>query len=242
MAAAIACGLSGLARAETITATLETVDPFVGGDVYVQGIGDVNGAIASIIWQGIPSNPVGFQGTFTAYCIDLNEGINIGDTYTFTTSPIADAPKGAAYPGGSGGPMGLAKATEIQELYGQHYADTLGAGNGIFREAFQLSIWNIVYDTDILVDSGDGTFYAESDVDPTAISIADGWLADAASPADQATYSDPNLIALIGSAGVQDQIVQTTPLSPSVLSGGALMAGLALMRFRKYCRLKVSEL
>jgi hypothetical protein len=243
LAAAVVCGLASFARAETVTATITTVDPFVVGTVYVNGIGDVYGAIAAIDWQGDPSNPAPFNGPFTTYCIDLNEPVNIGGTFTFTVEPLADAPKGAAFPSGTPTTgMGLAKADEIEELFGQHYDETLPAANGIDREAFQLAIWNIVYDTDTSVTTGQGSMYAESDVDPNAISIANGWLADAANPQNQ-IFDDTELAALVGPDGVQDQVVQFpplgngTPLAPAAFSGGLLMACLGLMRFRQYRRM-----
>jgi len=229
-------GLSRAAKADTITATLETVDPFVGGDLILQGYGDIDGGIGAIVWQGQSTNPSPFNGTFDTYCIDLIEDIYLGQSYTFDTGIVADSPKSTAFPDGNPDGMGAAKADELAELFGQQYALTLPAGNGVDREAFQLAIWNIIYDTDTSVSPGDGTFYATGDVSSTAISIANGFLADAANPGDEALYHADDLITLIGENGAQDQITVDpditigtgVPTPSSAMGGAVLMAGYAL--------------
>jgi hypothetical protein len=241
LAAALVFAFAGFARAETITATLESISPYAGGTMSLDG--DLYyGAIAEIIYQGVSTNPAPFNGMFTTYCIDLNEPVFLGVTYTFTLTPIEDAPKAAAYPdGGDTTGMGPGKAEEIEELYGQEYANTLGPGDDEEREAFQLAIWNIIYDTDTSVSDGDGVLFAEDDVDPIAVAIANTWLEDAANPQLEAIFHDTNLVGLTGDQGVQDQITTSIPVEPSVFGGGMLMAGLGLMRVQKRRRSKASS-
>jgi hypothetical protein len=220
---------------------LQTIDPYVFGTVHLDGAGDIGGGIGEIVWQGDAGNASPFNGQFDTYCIDLIEDIYFGSTYTFTVGSLANSPKPSAYPGGNLNGMGTIKANEIAEMYAQHYADTLPGGNGDEREAFQLAIWNMVYDTDTSVSTGDGVFYATGDVSGNAISIANGWLVDAANPANQAIYHANDLISLVGDRGVQDQITidpnititTGTPLPNSATGGSLLLAGLSLTRVWK---------
>jgi hypothetical protein len=235
-------GTGRAAHAETVTATLQTVDPYVFGTVHLDGAGDIGGGIGTIVWQGDASNDSPFNGQFTTYCIDLLEDINFGNTYTYTVGNLQTSPKPSAFPGGNilGG-MGVLKFNEIAELFAQHYAATLPGGNADQREAFQLAIWNMVYDTDTSVSTGDGAFYATGNIDGNAITIANGWLVDAASLSNQLTYHATDLISLVGGPGVQDQVaidpnitISTgTPLPNSALGGSLLLAGLSLAGVRK---------
>jgi hypothetical protein len=131
--------------------------------------------------------------------------------------------------------MGAAKAAEIEELFGQHYS-SLSTDDEI--QAFQLAIWNIIYDTDTSVEDGAGNFYvigasensaantAGGDVlDSNTITLADEWLAEAADPSNQDLDND-NLQALTGQIGIQDQITvgNPVPLPSSAMCGVVLLA------------------
>jgi hypothetical protein len=237
MALAVGGAMPGLVRADTITAKLENLNPYVFGSVHLSGAGTVSGGIGNIIWQGASANPAPFNGPFNTYCIDLLQDINFGGTYTFTTAPLQDAPQPGAYP--AGGPtngMGTAKADEIEALFGVDYGNTT-TGDG--KEAFQLAIWNIIYDTDASVSTG--TFYVESGASSNVIGIANGFLTDALNPTNQ-KYDQTDLVALIGNNGAQDQIAinplipingNATPLPPEAASGLLLFGVYGLTRWRK---------
>ena len=238
LALTAAFGMSRTARAESVTATLVTIDPYVAGTVHLDGAGDISGGIAEIVWQGDANNASPFNGTFDTYCIDLVEDIYLGSTYTYTVGSVANSPKSNAFPNGNPNGMGTAKFNEIAELYGQHFAETLPSVNGDQREAFQLAIWNILYDTDTSVSTGDGSFYAEGNVSGDAINIANGWLVDASNPTNEANFHATDLVSLIGDRGVQDQItidpnitISTgAPLPNAALGGSLILAGLTAAR------------
>jgi hypothetical protein len=238
-------GLGRAARAETVTAKLTGIDPMSGGDLYLNGVNIGGDYVGELEWDGTgEGNNAPFNGPFNTFCIDLNENIYFNGTYTFNYDlDVADAPKSTAYPSPLSGPMGTTRANELSELFGQHFA---GLSTGDDLQAFQLAIWAIVYDTTTQVNTvTSGIFYVASGVDSTAISEADAWLADAANPANLATYHDNQLVALVGSTAgngpyPQDQIVidSTIPISsngvplPSSAVGGAiLIAGLGLARW-----------
>jgi hypothetical protein len=234
IALASVAGFWGIAKADTvITASITAVIPFSPfANLSLDG-NTVTGAVGEIIWNGAgEGNPSPYNGTFTTYCLDLTDAIGLNTPYTFTVQPdIALAPKSA--------PMGATQAAEMDELFGQQYG-LLSTQDDY--QAFQLAIWNIVYDTDTSVEDGEGEFYVEggnedsaldtSTIDSTAITEADDWLDDAASPTDQALYGDDDdVVALTGSEGIQDQIMMSTPLPSTAMCGGVLMIGLGLARW-----------
>lgn len=244
LALAIGCAVPSFAKAQTITATLNTVDPYVFGHVNLSGAGSLDGGIGNIDWTGVSSNVAPFNSTFNTYCIDLIQDISFGNSYTYTIAPLSSAPNSGAYPGGTPTTgMGASKADELEALYGVDYGSTLGtsASEETAKEAFQLAIWNIVYDTDSTVSSG--TFSAGSDVSTAAISVANGFLSDALNPSNQ-QYDATNLIALLGQNGAQDQIAmngpvpidaipQGAPLPSSGAAGMVLLGAVAAMRLRR---------
>jgi hypothetical protein len=243
-------------RAATITATPVSIDPVDYGTVYLNGNlvgGQLGGAgVGNLTWAGDPANVTPFNGAFSTYCLDLNQDISLNNPFVYNTAPLATAPQPGAYIP-PGGPMGPAKANQVDILYGKDYSLTLGVGAGDDRAAFQLAIWNIVYDNDASVTAGAGTFYAVigagsgSNVDQNTINLANQFLADAVTnAAANQSFAASDIIALIGEDGAQDQvainnpnfiIVQGgTPLPNSAMGAGMLIAifgGYRALRSRK---------
>jgi hypothetical protein len=253
-AAALGCIAPSMARATTITAQLTGLSPYVFGHINLAGAGSLYGGVGTIEWQGVSTNVVPFNGPYGTYCIDLIQDIGIGNTYSYTIGTLSSSPKAGAYPSGTPTTgMGVAKADEIEELYGQQLPQTLGGGSSadLASQAFQLAIWNIVYDTDLSVTSGAGSFSAGGDVDPNAITLANTYLVDAANTGNQAKYdSTYKLVALIGLDGAQDQVAVDpnitftggqAPLPPSALGGGVLLACLAASRLRRHYLLRDAQ-
>ncbi|MGA2229461.1 MAG: hypothetical protein ABSH22_00915 [Tepidisphaeraceae bacterium] len=247
--AAMAAGLAApsLVKADTITATLTSLDPYVFGTLDLQGSPSVDGGIGNIIWQGASTNEAPFAAGFNTYCIDLIQDVDFGGTYTFNIEPLASAPKAGAYIGGTpSNGMGTAKADDLEALFGVDYSKTQGSSPSAetAKEAFQLAIWNIIYDSDSSVSTGSGTFYAGSDVASGAISVANGFLADALNPNNQ-QYDATDLIALVGENGAQDQIAldplipisaqppSGAPLPSSGLAGLVLIAGFGFFKWHR---------
>ena len=145
--------------------------------------------------------------------------------------------------------MGAAKATEIDTLFGMHYNDTINSS--INQEAFQLAIWNIVYDTDNSVSQESGTFYAvnNSGLDAAAITVANGFLADTSNAGNQSQFAVQNVIALFGQDGAQDQLfldpllpahitVAGAPFPAAGTSAAVLMGLIAIARWKRNARLQ----
>jgi hypothetical protein len=216
----------------------------------------ITGGAGQINWINSSSNPAGdvaFTGSFSTYCIDLLQDINFGNTYTYDVKPLASgAPQPGAYlaNSGIGSPMGSVRAADITKLYDLHYAQTLGGvSDNTNRTAFQLAIWNLVYDNsnngpDASVSNLSGNFFVPN-VSGNAIAqngpeitTANAWLADVLNPniADVQKY---NVGALVGENGAQDQIYASTitnqgaaPLPQSLLGGLVLLGVCAAIRWR----------
>lgn len=99
---------------------------------------------------GNPGTYAGLTPTYSAFCIDITQAISANSTWTFSTYPIDQAPTSAA------GPMGLAKAALLEELFGR-FAGLLvpAAPNAnITYAAFQLAVWEIVFDAGLNITAG----------------------------------------------------------------------------------------
>jgi hypothetical protein len=102
-----------------------------------------------------PVNPI-LEPTFTAFCIELTQNVANGDTISYQTAPLETAPQ----PNNSVVPMGALKANLIRELFGRYFPDVFGDSStmimpigGSFsaserNAAFQIAIWEIIYETD----------------------------------------------------------------------------------------------
>jgi len=239
-----ALGMGRAVRAETVTADLVGLIPFAGGDLSLNGSTLSGDGVGELVWNGAGfGNASPFNGSFDTFCIDLNEIINFNNVYSFNLVSLTSVPKptsGAAY-------LTVTKALEIEDLYGEHLG-SLGSilGNGDYQ-AFQLALWNIVYDTDASVSNGAGTFYvpSTSTLDPSVITEANSWLTEALS----LPLGDLYATDLVGMQGLeidasgdfaQDQVVivpgsdipigGTTPLPSAALMGAVLLAGYGLVR------------
>jgi hypothetical protein len=248
MAAVALLTLGNVVRADTVTAELVNLIPFAGGTMVLDGNTlPSNYGVGELVWDGTiggtySGNPAPFNGTFDTFCIDLNETINFNAVYTFTTETnIANAPKVQA-----GGPMGTAKANEVGFLFGNYFG--AAQSNNDLLQAFQLALWNIVFDTDSSVSNGAGLFYV-----PTGSSISSAVVADANTMLGNDTSGTKagDLEALIGqeidSTGTfaQDQIVVnpligtggSVPLPKGSLMTAVLMAGYGIFRLSRSRRL-----
>jgi hypothetical protein len=90
-------------------------------------------------------------GAFQSFCVDILQAINpgsVGSSHTFTVKDLTDAPVG-----GSNVAMSSTAAGYLKDLYDQHIGDVLDATTAA---AFQVAIWEIVYDTGLNAASGSG--------------------------------------------------------------------------------------
>lgn len=143
LASAILALVSPSIQAATVTATFTGVSPGLNLTVWTPS-GNSTMMAGKFNWTQSGG------GSFSTFCIELPQSISSGNSYTYTTTDLSSAPNSSAgipswdYPG-----MGAAVADEIAELFGRFY-NSIGS-DATKAAAFQVSIWNLIYDRNVLV-------------------------------------------------------------------------------------------
>ncbi|MDY3556424.1 Cys-Gln thioester bond-forming surface protein [Gemmata sp. JC717] len=211
------------ASAETINLTLNdsgtsvTYKPNGGSSTTVNG--------GPFHWtQSTPLN-TNYATAVTTYCIDLDQTVSKGGTYTYTVqTDLKLAPTiGTA-----------AKAAVITELFDRYYNTSLTSAAS--AAAFQLALWELVYDGATSKSLSAGRIQGSNSLASSML----GSLGGAYSTHDLAGY---HLVALV-SGTKQDQIMvvkdSTPPPSAVPAPPGVVLAGIGFgslllgrLRFRK---------
>ncbi len=205
--------VAGTASATVIQARLDSITP--RRDMSVSSNG---GSSSQTLRSGVNNftvlggDPSLLAPAFTGFCIDLNQTIQVGNSYTFTASPLEAAP----VPGGG---MGSVKANQLRELWGRYQLLTT-TGSSTNAAAFQIAVWEIVFDSGLDLASGAVQVGGHS----ATLTLAQGWLNSL--NGDVTKYAG-NVYALTSASG-QDMIVPT-PGSLALLG----LAGLAIARRRR---------
>jgi hypothetical protein len=175
----------------------------------------------SLSLNGTPMSPAtgGFAGTWNAgsivyWCIELNQYFGFGGSYSDYTASI---PNNALF-------------SLLGQLFTEAYGDA--RSDATHSAAFQLAIWEIVYDGDL--DLSAGGFKATGG-NAATIAMAQGWLNHLGD------FSDNYNLVLLHSATHQDFVTFGTPFSnikrfdvpepaPLALLSAALLAIVAIRR------------
>jgi hypothetical protein len=162
--------------------------------------------------------------TFQTVCIELTENFSTGTTYTVNVVDPLNAPN----PGLPVGQMTPAKAALLSELHGRFLGliDTDKEA-----AAFQVAVWEIVYDTGLNLNANQGQVYIDNASHLTAGTygaLAQSWLNQL-----DGTGPQPDLLAL-SKTGFQDQIiVDPVPAPPALVLAGIGFLGLLGWRSRR---------
>lgn len=152
----------------------------------------------------------GAEGEYLTFCIELTEGLGIGNSYTFDVVDVADAPN-------SLGGMGATNADLLSQLWGQFFDASFDANHAA---GFQLAVWDIVYDDDFNVSAGD--FQVENVA--LFVDIANDFLSNLDDAGPRA-----DLLAKTG-RNIQDQIFVVPAPGAMALFG---IAGLLVLTARR---------
>lgn len=181
-----------------------------------------------------PVGPAAAQlsgNTLVTFCTDASEYVrSVSSTYTVT--PIPDLPVSTGWPS-----MGAARAQAVYDLYAAAAGSQLGStADADFAAAFQVLLWEIVYDFNgarTSLDTLNGTMQTRSTSGGALTDAITGYFNTLADTVVAITASQTSLIGL-SRLGGQDQIVQVQliPLPAPVLLGAVGLGTLAVARRR----------
>jgi hypothetical protein len=219
MAVLLLIGLVPTARADTVAATYEGLSAYQKIDLLIGPKWWPSIETGMLRWDRTGGDHApNFRGTFTSYCIELEQDIRYGDKVVFDVRDLARAPD-------PGPVMGQTKANYIRELWGRYYTPTPDDEQAA---AFQLALWEIVSDTQW--DLGSGVFQCKTVSFPHTLTVATGYLASLTG-----NGQGPGLVGLTNPTYQDHLIPGQVPLPSTLWSSGALILGLATwMRIRRY--------
>lgn len=223
-------GAATAANAGTVTATFHTVDPYRIIDFSQDSGHSYESTWAGkFLWTRSGGTEVGNPGhDFTTFCIEMNQEINFGGTYTYD---VVSLDKGGTHFAGPGVGMGAARADLISELWGRHYSEIVGNDTAA---AFQIAVWEIVEDSNNR-NLRAGQFRirdAGTRSAPAYVSLAQQWL-------DSLNGHGPKaVLEAISSREHQDQVfykgaASAVPLPAAVWGGLGLMSAVGALRLRR---------
>ena len=203
LALAAIASLTSMASADFITANFDSASPSETVDILN------NGSPSSIStgqynWTRTGGDALAPVGGFATFCIEVTQQIAFGGNYSYDVIPLAGGPLPATFET----PMGAAKAGLIAGLWNAHYGSLVTSTD---FAAFQVAVWEIVYDATL--DVASDSFQVTSNA-PVAL-LAQSWL-NTITPADPVAAG---LFAL-SSNDFQDQLVPA-PATLALLGLGA---------------------
>jgi len=164
--AAFACALLALSASipARATNTLQTLGWLDGDEIFSLSL---NGSALN----GVPTG--GFVGRWNGtpivfWCAELTQYFNVGNTYSDYT-------------------VSLDQLVQLNELFGE--AGGVAGSSTDNSAAFQLAVWEILYDNGPALDVSSGNFYVTKSPDSSnAIGIANGWLSNLSTPSTYTTF------------------------------------------------------
>ena len=211
------CVVSGTAAfgAPTGTIDLSNHNNGLSGICKIWGGGYSGASVYSGLYSFKSSNPTG-DGVLVedwGFCFDIPQ--NPGNaTYDIDFALEGYPVGGSNAPGG----MGLVKANQIRELWGRYFdRNWLTGADKAASEVFGVCVWEIVYETDALLDVTTGTGFYASKLDTAK---ANSWL-------DSLDGSGPmgRPFAMASEQG-QDFLASSPIPAPGAVILGSLGAGL----------------
>ncbi|MFK7960978.1 MAG: hypothetical protein AB8G96_10680 [Phycisphaerales bacterium] len=201
---------------------------------------DISGTLAAgrldytVTGDTDPYFAVGQQ--ISSFCSEIDQGVTgMAVPYDFYGVDEAEGIEAIPTPGTIGGPMGLAKAGFVSDLFTKYFVTAIN-GTETQAAAFQIALWEVVYE-----GPGDDGGIGTLDLDGGAFTVGgsgDGDREDAIDLANQwlATLVDNGIsddMLGMGSATFQDQLTLLVVPIPGALALGLIgMGGVATMRRR----------
>ncbi len=233
VAAAAACVQADTVDLQFVgTGAYRTVKATIGANSFNVKAGQLRHSFSN--GTGVAAS---LSGILTTFCTDLTESVTSSGA-TYTVAPIANLPQTSGWPA-----MGATRAQGVYNLYAAASGAQYAANND-YAAAFQIALWEVVYDYNGSLASlslTGGNFKAK-DTDGSALTSA---IATNVSALFSAMVGSPvSQTGLMGltSDGAQDQIVQVTvvPLPQTACLGllglGAAVYGRRNLRGSRFRR------
>lgn len=140
---------SASATGPDITAQFNGIIPSVPITWSVTGGAFTNpGAAGCFNWDRLGGTYTGVSGNFNGFCLELTETIQEPNIYTYKVVPLDLAPDGD---GTFTFPLGPVGADQLAEMWAAWYP-TLNPLDPVECAAFQIAIWEIVYDNNLILN------------------------------------------------------------------------------------------
>jgi hypothetical protein len=154
------------------TATVSYTGNFTDGTMTIGGVRNVQtygGIYLLNKTAGTGDGALIPNGTIDSFCIDVFQNVNSNSevylVQTLDSAPIT----------GGAGPMGLAKANDLRELWGRYFSQV--QANAQKAEAFSACVWEIVYESDPNWDVTSGAGFYCTGLATGMPTLANSWLA-----------------------------------------------------------------
>jgi len=211
------------AHADLIVQT-QAIDISPQGDFAYKFMGEVQSPTTGLMHWKTFGGDIDL-GTYFAFCVELLQPTPYGpEPYHIVNAADAGIPNEGLNGPGTFGPVGAARADLWSELWGRFFGTVV---DGLTAAAFQGAVWEIAYDPDLNLLTGD--FQAADPTQPS-VAVAQKWLNSL-----DGTGPRANLVGLT-SPDYQDIITERPPLvpEPSTFALGCVGAGaFALVAWRR---------
>lgn len=166
------------------------------------------------------------SGTYITFCSELTEFVNAStltyDCYDIPTVPFANA-----------SPFNADRTQAVANLFASYGDAAISTGDAAFASAFQITIWEIIYDFDpgigmSSIDVAAGSLLVTNTDTTSLVPSVSAYIASFAAAA--VTPGTQNQLHSIRNAGAQDQIVLVPAPAAALLAG---MSGLIASRRRR---------
>jgi hypothetical protein len=220
---------------EQAKVTLEGTHSGISGLTFHYGSRTITAFAGEYAWIAAAGshNPWPLNQSFESFCVDLNDSVAKGGTYTYTLKTLDSSPN--PYPENpTGGGMGAVRADALRRLWGTYRADV--TADNIKAAAFQMAIWEIIFDTTHIPGAGtlpaqtmsvmnqDGAFYMEyGNSSSTSYKVAAKANFYLSNLYQSFSKIETNLAVMSCGNDVQDQLV-VMPM-PAAACGGLLLFG-----------------
>lgn len=156
--------------------------------------------------MGDSTNELGLGNAFMAWCLDLITTIKDPAGYTINnTNPFSNR----------SGSFTTTQVGNIQKVFDANYDSFLNSSSATKSAAFQVALWEVIYETGTVGDAGNGSFKLDSTYNvlaPDVITQANSYLSAALSYTMGAKLFNLNFLQSTGEPEDSQNLVTASPV------------------------------